>query len=80
MKIIPEVLKQALYSYKISSKKTVNEQLDKFDKLILDFENIDFHIDDGDQVLLLLCSLLKTHYHFKGTLLYGRDSLSRKFR
>ena len=32
--------------------------------------------DDEDQALLLLCSLPKSHAHFKETLLYGRESLT----
>jgi len=43
------------------SDKVVSEQLDKFNKLILDLENIDVQIDDEDQALLLLCAFPKTH-------------------
>ena len=56
--------------------KTVEGQLDVFNKLILDLENIDVTIEDEDQALLLLCALPKTFAHFKETLLYGRDSLT----
>jgi len=34
-------LKQVLYSYKMSSENTISKQLDKFNKLIIDLENID---------------------------------------
>jgi len=37
--------------------KVLAEQLDMFNKLILDLENINVMIDDEDQALLLLCSL-----------------------
>ncbi|KHN39924.1 Retrovirus-related Pol polyprotein from transposon TNT 1-94, partial [Glycine soja] len=56
--------------------RSVGEQLDLFNKLILDLENIDVTIDDEDQALLLLCSLPKSYSHFKRTLLLGRDSIS----
>ncbi|KAG5010592.1 hypothetical protein JHK82_019238 [Glycine max] len=69
-------LKQAFYSFKMQENKTVEEQLDVFNKLILDLENIDVTIEDEDQALLLLCALPKTFAHFKETLLYGRDSLT----
>src|SRR3954468_16946000 len=58
-------LKQALYSFKMIENKVLAEQLDMFNKLILDLENIDVKIDDEDQALLLLCSLPRSHAHFK---------------
>ena len=69
-------LKQALYSFKMQEDRTVESQVDFFNKLILDLENIDVTIDDEDQALLLLCALPKSFSHFKETLLYGRESLS----
>ena len=69
-------LKQALYSFKMIEDKVLAEQLDMFNKLILDLENIDVKIDDEDQALLLLCALPRSHAHFKETLLYGRESLT----
>src|SRR3954471_23054695 len=69
-------LKQALYSFKMVEDKVLAEQLDMFNKLILDLENIDVKIDDEDQALLLLCALPRSHAHFKETLLYGRESLT----
>lgn len=54
----------------------MESQLDVFNKLILDLENIDVTIDDEDQALLLLCALPKSFSHFKETLLNGRESLS----
>jgi len=62
----------------MSSEKEFSEQLDKFNKLIIDLQNIDVQIDDEDQVLLLLCSLPNIHYHFKETLLCDREILSHK--
>ena len=68
-------LKQALYSFKMQEDINVESQLDVFNKLILDLENIDVTIDDEYQTLLLLCALPKSSSHFKETLLYGRESL-----
>ena len=56
--------------------KSIDEQLDLFNKLILDLENIDVTIEDEDQALLLLSSLPKSYTNFKDTLLYGRESLT----
>lgn len=47
-------LKQTLYSFKMSEDKILTEQLDMFNKLILDLENVDVSISDEDQALLLL--------------------------
>ncbi|CAL5214852.1 unnamed protein product [Lathyrus oleraceus] len=69
-------MKQALYSFKMSEDKVLAEQLDMFNKLILDLENIDVKIKDEDQMLSLLCSFPRTHAHLKETLLYGRESLN----
>lgn len=60
----------------MSSEKIVSEQLNEFKKFILNLENIDVQIDDGDQVLLFLCSLPKMHDHFKEILLNWRETLS----
>ena len=67
-------LKQDFYSFKMSEDIVLAEQLDTFNKLILDLENIEVKIDDEDQVLLLLCALPRYHAHFKEILLYGRKS------
>lgn len=60
----------------MSEDKVLAEQLDTFNKLIPDLENIEVKINDEDQSLLLLSTLPKSHAHFKKTLLYGRDSLT----
>ena len=56
--------------------KSVSEQIDEFNKLILDLENIGVTIEDEDQALLLLSSLPKSFGNFKDTMLYGRESFS----
>ena len=60
----------------MSEDKVLDEQLDMFNKLILDLENFYVKIEDEDQVLLLLSALPRSHAHFKETLLYGRQSLT----
>ena len=69
-------LTQALYSFKMQEDKSIDDQLDTLNKLILDLENIDVSIDDEDQALLLLSSLPKSYTTFKDTLLHGRESLT----
>lgn len=69
-------LNQALYAFKMIEDKFLGEQLDMFNKLILDLENIEVKIDDEDQALLLLYALPRCHTHFKEPLLYGIDSFT----
>nr|KYP49841.1 Retrovirus-related Pol polyprotein from transposon TNT 1-94 [Cajanus cajan] len=69
-------LKQSLYSFEMNEDKPMGEQLDQFNKLILDLENIDVTIDNEDQALLLLCSLTRAFSYFKETMLFGRDFVS----
>lgn len=60
----------------MNKEKSIGEQLDIFNKLIPDFQNIDDTISDEDQAFLLLCYLSKMHACFKETSLFGRDFLS----
>lgn len=55
------LLKQALYSFKMQDDKYVDEQVDEFNKTVLDLENIDVSIAYKDKTLLLLCSLLVSY-------------------
>ena len=54
-------LKQVMYSFKMSEDIVLAEQLDMFNKLNLDLENIEVKIDDDNQVLLLSCVLPRYH-------------------
>ncbi|GJR36447.1 zinc finger, CCHC-type containing protein [Tanacetum coccineum] len=54
----------------------LGDHIDEFNKLILDLENIDIEIEDGDQALMLLTSLPSSYENFMETLLYERESLT----
>jgi len=73
--LVNHLYQQALYSFKMNQDKCIQERLDMFNKWILDLESIGVIIDNEDQALLFLCSLPKTHAHYKETLLFGRASL-----
>ena len=60
----------------MTESKTVQEQLDVFNKLIHDLENIGVEVKDEDQAFMLLCALPDSYDNFRDTLLYGRESLS----
>lgn len=50
-------LRQKLYLFKMQIGRSAEEQIDEFNKIIIDIENIDVSIDDQDQALLLVSSL-----------------------
>lgn len=41
--------------------KTIEENLDEFNRLILDLENIRINIEDDDKAIIVLNSLPKSH-------------------
>lgn len=53
--------------------KTVSEQIDVFNKIIYDLENIEVKLDDEDKALTLLNSIPKCYEHFKDAMIYGRE-------
>ncbi|MBA0661359.1 hypothetical protein Goklo_005666, partial [Gossypium klotzschianum] len=42
-------------------------------------KNVEVHIDDEDQTMLLLCYLPHSYKSFRETLIYGRDRLSFEY-
>lgn len=66
-------MKQRLYSFKMSEEKSTSEQIDDFNKIIDDLENIHITLEDEDKALLLLNAIPKKYEHFKDVMLYGRD-------
>nr|GEW54564.1 retrovirus-related Pol polyprotein from transposon TNT 1-94 [Tanacetum cinerariifolium] len=69
-------LKKKLYTYYTSPSTKLGDHIGKFNKFILDLENIDIKIEDEDQALMLLMSLRLYYENFVETLLYGRESLT----
>ena len=50
--------------------------IDNFNKVILDLEDINVKLEDGDKVIILLSFLPPSYEHFIDTLLYGRQSIT----
>lgn len=70
-------LKSKLFGYKMNDTKSIRDNVDDFNRLLLDLENIGIKIDDEDKaIILLLNSLPKSYSTFVETLKYARDSLS----
>lgn len=55
---------------------SISDHINAFNKILLDFKNINVKIDDEDKVMILLCSLPSSYEHLIDTLMYGRQSLS----
>lgn len=64
-------LKQRLFSFKMAEEKSILKQVDEFNKLIDDLENIEVQFTEEDKALILLSSLPKSFENFKDTLLFG---------
>ena len=66
-------LKLRHYSFKMNEEKPLSDQIDDFNKIIDDLENIDIKMEDEDQMLILLNAMPKTYEHFRDAMLYGRE-------
>ncbi|MBA0667775.1 hypothetical protein Goklo_000816, partial [Gossypium klotzschianum] len=53
----------------------LKDHISQFITLLNDLKNVEAYIDDEDQAMLLLCSLLPSYKSFNETLIYGRDKL-----
>ncbi|GKV31446.1 hypothetical protein SLEP1_g40131 [Rubroshorea leprosula] len=54
---------------------SIKDHLDEFNKLVLDLKNIDVKIEDEDQAIIVLCSLLDSYDNFVETHLHSRNQL-----
>ncbi|MFQ6671635.1 hypothetical protein Gotur_036112, partial [Gossypium turneri] len=70
------VLKQRLFTFRMNDGELLRDHISQFITLLNDLKNVEVHIDDEDQAMLLLCSLPPSYKSFKETLIYGRDKLS----
>ncbi|KAH1072932.1 hypothetical protein J1N35_025260 [Gossypium stocksii] len=54
----------------------LKDHINQFITLLNELKNVEVHIDDEDQAMLLLCSLPPSYKSFRETLIYRRDKLS----
>ncbi|XP_042005761.1 uncharacterized protein LOC121754477 [Salvia splendens] len=66
-------LKQRLYSFRFNDDKPIGDQLDQFNKILDDIENVDAKMEEEDKAIALLNALPKSFEHFKEAMLYGRE-------
>lgn len=71
--------KQRLYTVRMSESSQVKDHLDNFNHIILDLHGVDMKIEDEDQVLILIFSLLNLYKNFVDTILYGRITITVKY-
>ncbi|GKA34734.1 retrovirus-related pol polyprotein from transposon TNT 1-94 [Tanacetum coccineum] len=69
-------LKKKLYTLCMPAARKISEHIDEFNKIVLDFANIEVKSEDEDLALLLLTSLPPSYKHFVDTLLYGWEALT----
>ncbi|MFQ6646468.1 hypothetical protein Gotur_019150 [Gossypium turneri] len=69
------VLKQRLFTFRMNEDELLRDHISQFITLLNDLKNVEVHIDDEDQAMLLLCSLPPSYKSFRETLIYGRDKL-----
>lgn len=65
-------VKQKLHAFKMTWDKNLGDQLDEFNRLADDLENMGVNLEDDDKSLMLLYSLHKTLENFKDALLFER--------
>ncbi|KAH9686286.1 hypothetical protein KPL70_014312 [Citrus sinensis] len=68
--------KKKLYTLQMDEGSSISYHIDAFNKIILDFEDINVKIDDEDKAMIMLCSLPSSYEHLVDTLMYGRQFLS----
>ncbi|MFQ6660967.1 hypothetical protein Gotur_029288 [Gossypium turneri] len=64
------VLKQHLFTFRMNEGELLRDHISQFITLLNDLKNVEVHIDDEDQTMLLLCSLPPS---------YNRDKLDNEF-
>ncbi|CAM8959845.1 unnamed protein product [Rhodiola kirilowii] len=69
-------LKRKLFGFKMDSSKSIEEHLDDFSKIIIDLENIEEKIADGDQAIMILNSLPSSYSTLVETMKYSKDTLT----
>lgn len=71
-------LKSKFFGFKMHNTESMRDNLDEYNRLTLDLENIGINIDDENKTIILLNSLPKSFTNLVETLKYARDTVSSK--
>lgn len=66
-----------MFTLKMVDDSSLDDHLNKFNKVCDTLETIDATLNDEDKAMLLISSLPKLYEHFVDDLMYGRQTLSR---
>ena len=69
-------IKKRMFTLKMLEGSSIDDHLDKFNKVCDTLETIDAALSDEDKVLLLISFLPKSYEHFVDALMYGRQTLT----
>ena len=65
-------VKKKLYALSMEEGSSLSKHIHNFNKVIIDIKAIDVNIEDENNAIILLNSLLYSYKHFMNTLLYGK--------
>ena len=54
---------------------SIKDYLDEFNKIVINLKNIDFRINNENQVIILMYSLSNSYEDFMNTMMYGKNTL-----
>lgn len=69
-------MKEKFFGYKMDPNKDLEQNLDDFNRIVLDLTNIEEEMLDENKATILLNSLPESYNKVKTAIKYGRDSLT----
>ncbi|MBA0647627.1 hypothetical protein Goklo_015469 [Gossypium klotzschianum] len=76
MSLANHLVLKRLFTFRMNESELFRYHISQFITLLNNLKNVEVHIDDEDQSMLLLYSLPPSCKSFRETLIYGRDKLS----
>lgn len=69
-------LKQKLFAYRMQEDKSIEDQLDKFSKIVDEINNIEVKVNNEDKAITLLNALPSFYENLKDAMIFGKTSLT----
>lgn len=67
-------LRKRLFNFRISTEKSISQQLDEFNKMCQDLESVSIEVSDEDKALVILGALPKSYEHFIDALVIHKST------